>query len=140
MAGRLQQLCPNDPDQWRALLESFAKVVFLDLGLAIDAYILSGYVDRSLAQEYRRIADVAERTLAEKAELEQAKADLTGMIVHDLKGPLGGILAVTQLALRDRSDDPRRRHFEHQFVLRVARIQIGKAGARLADQLKKLFP
>jgi len=32
------------------------------------------------------------------------KADLTSMIVHDLKGPLGGILTVAQLALRKRGN------------------------------------
>ena len=50
----------------------------------------------------KALFDVA---LAEKADLEQTKADLTGMIVHDLKGPLGGILAVTQLALRRRTSE-----------------------------------
>ncbi len=112
LSERLRVHYRDDPETLLALLESFVKVVFLDMGLAIDAYILSGYVDRALAQEYRRMAEVAERALAEKAELEQAKADLTGMIVHDLKGPLGGILAVTQLALRrSKGAAPSDRHF-----------------------------
>jgi signal transduction histidine kinase len=113
LSARLQAHYRDDPDRLLALLGSFVKVVFLDMGLAIDAYILDGYVDRTLAQEYRRMAEVAEQALAEKADLEQTKADLTGMIVHDLKGPLGGILAVTQLALRRKGDDPEasRRHF-----------------------------
>jgi signal transduction histidine kinase len=103
LTARLRAKLAHDPDRLLALLGSFFKVVFLDMGLAIDAYILNGYVDRTLAQDYRRMAEVAEHALAEKAELEQTKADLTGMIVHDLKGPLGGILAATQLALRRRS-------------------------------------
>ena len=111
LAGRLREHYHDDPDTLLALLGSFTKVVFLDMGLAIDAYILSGYVDRTLAQDYRRMAEVAEQALAERDELEQAKADLTGMIVHDLKGPLGGILAVTQLALRKASGAPTDRHF-----------------------------
>jgi signal transduction histidine kinase len=111
LTARLREHYLNDPDQLLALLGSFFKVVFLDMGLAIDAYILSGYIDRTLAQEYRRMAEVAEGALAAKAELEQTKVDLTGMIVHDLKGPLGGILAVTQLALRRRSDTGSERHF-----------------------------
>jgi signal transduction histidine kinase len=112
LTTRLREHYREDVDTLLALLGSFFKVVFLDMGLAIDAYILNGYVDRTLAQEYRRMAEVAEHALAEKAELEQTKADLTGMIVHDLKGPLGGILAVTQLARR-RSDagDGMDRHF-----------------------------
>ena len=113
LTARLRENYQHDPDQLLALLGSFFKVVFLDMGLAIDAYIMSGYVERTLAQEYRRMAEVAEHALAEKAELEQTKADLTGMIVHDLKGPLGGILAVTQLALRRRTGESSRdRHFE----------------------------
>ena len=120
LTTRLRAALGADPDKLLALLGSFFKVVFLDMGLAIDAYILSGYVDRTLAHEYRRMAEVAERALAEKAELEQTKADLTGMIVHDLKGPLGGILAVTQLALRRRSgDDGTERQF--QQIQRSAR-------------------
>jgi signal transduction histidine kinase len=104
LTERLREQYPDDPDTLLALLGSFVKVVFLDMGLAIDAYIVSGYVERTLAQEYRRMAEVAERALEEKAELEQAKADLTSMIVHDLKGPLAGILAVTQLARRRSGD------------------------------------
>ncbi|MCC6765699.1 MAG: hypothetical protein IT293_13650 [Deltaproteobacteria bacterium] len=111
LAERLREHYHDDPDMLLALLGSFTKVVFLDMGLAIDGYILSGYVDRTLAQDYRRMAEVAEQALDEKAELEQAKADLTGMIVHDLKGPLGGILAVTQLALRKAGGAPTDRHF-----------------------------
>jgi signal transduction histidine kinase len=110
---RLRERYADQPERLLALVETFMKVVYLDMGLAIDAYIMSGYVDRVLAQDYRRMAEVAERALAEKARVEQTKAELTGMIVHDLKGPLGGILAVAQLALRRREeDDPNRRHFE----------------------------
>jgi signal transduction histidine kinase len=111
LAARLREHYRDDPDTLLALLGSFTKLVFLDMGLAIDAYILSGYVDRTLAQENRRMAEVAEQALSERDDLAQAKADLTGMIVHDLKGPLGGILAVTQLALRKTSGGPTDRHF-----------------------------
>jgi signal transduction histidine kinase len=85
------------------------------MGLAIDAYITGGYVDRALAQEYRRMAEVAERALREKMEAEAVKRDLTNMIVHDLKAPIGGILTVTQLALRKRGAIPEAhaRRFEH---------------------------
>jgi len=113
LTARLRARHRDDPEHLLALLESFSKVVFLDMGLAIDAYIMGGYVDRVLAQEYRRMAEVAERALADKAQVEQTKAELTGMIVHDLKGPLGGILAVAQLALRRRDEHgPSARHFE----------------------------
>jgi signal transduction histidine kinase len=114
LSARLREHYRGDPDRLRAVIESLGKVVFFDMGVVIDAYIMSGYVDRALAQEYRRMAEVAERTLREKAEVERMKADLTNMIVHDLKGPLGGILTVTQLALRKRGDRSEvcTRHFE----------------------------
>ncbi len=111
---RLRHNYGEDPDRLVALIGSLSKVIFLDMGLAIDSYIMGGYVERALAQEYRRMAEVAERTLREKNEIEQMKADLTNMIVHDLKGPLGGILTVTQLALRKRGAvaQAQTRHFE----------------------------
>ncbi len=90
----------DDPPHLAALLKAVTKVIFLDMSLAIDAYIAGGYVQRSLAEQLRSAAETARRALAEKAELEQFKSELTNMIVHDLKGPIGGILTVTQLALR----------------------------------------
>lgn len=84
------------------LLKAITKVVFLDMSLAIDAYIFGGYVQRNLAEQLRQAAETARRALQEKVELERVKTELTNMIVHDLKGPIGGILTVTQLALRKR--------------------------------------
>ena len=114
LIDRLGEHYRADPDRLRALVGALSKVIFLDVSLGIDAYIWSGYVDRALAQEYRRVAEVAERTLREKTEVERMKADLTNMIVHDLKGPLGGILTVAQLALRKRGTTPesQARYFE----------------------------
>ncbi|HVM97648.1 MAG TPA: protoglobin domain-containing protein [Candidatus Acidoferrales bacterium] len=102
LIDRLRDHYGGDAQHFAALVKAVSKVIFLDIGLAIDAYITGGYVERELAQEYRRIAEVAERTLQEKAEVERMKTDLTNMIVHDLKGPIGGILTVAQLALRKR--------------------------------------
>jgi signal transduction histidine kinase len=115
------------------------------MALAMDAYIMGGFVHRSLAQEYRRMAEVAERTLREKEEVEHMKADLTNMIVHDLKGPLGGILTVTQLALRKRGAvaAAHARHFEQiqrsardllrmiENLLEIDRMQEGRLELRV---------
>lgn len=143
LADRLSEHYSDDPGTLLSLLGSFTKVVFLDMGLAMDGYILNGYVDRRLAQDYRRMAEVAERALAAKDELEQAKADLTGMIVHDLKGPLGGILAVTQLALRKASGAASDRHFAQiqrsaqdlmrmiENLLEIDQMQAGRLELRL---------
>lgn len=104
----------NDPAHLAELLKAVSKVVFLDVGLAIDSYIAGGYVQRSLAEQLRNAAELAQQALAEKAELERLKTDLTNMIVHDLKGPIGGILTVTQLALRKRgtSEEAQAKRFE----------------------------
>jgi signal transduction histidine kinase len=102
LIDRLRDHYRRDPDRLVALISSLTKVIFLDIGLAMDAYIMGGYVTRALAEQYRRMAEVAEQTLREKSDVERMKADLTNMIVHDLKGPLGGILTITQLALRKR--------------------------------------
>lgn len=111
---RLREHYRHDPDRLVAMIESLSKVIFLDMGLAIDAYIMGGFVERALAAEYRRVAEVAQRTVIEKEEIERRKTDLTNMIVHDLKAPLGGILTVTQLALRKRGAvaEAQARHFE----------------------------
>jgi signal transduction histidine kinase len=104
LMDRLRVHFSAEPDRLLPLLASLSKIIFLDVGLAVDAYILDGYVARALAHEYRRMAEAAERTLEDKAAVERMKADLTNMIVHDLKGPLGGILTVAQLGLRKRND------------------------------------
>lgn len=159
---RLRVHYGHDPERLIALIASLSKVIFLDMGLALDAYITGGYVHRALAQEYRRIAEVAERTLREKEEVERMKADLTNMIVHDLKGPLGGILTVTQVALRKRGAvaDAQARRFEqiqrsardllrmienlleidqmqdNRLELRVEAVEIGELLAACADEYR----
>jgi signal transduction histidine kinase len=117
---RLQRRCA-EPVRLGQLIITLSKMIMLDLGLAIDAYILGGFVHSGLADEYRRMAEVAERTLREKAEIERVKADLTGMIVHDLKGPLSGILTVTQLAMRRRDPPAEVQHRRFEQIQRSAR-------------------
>jgi signal transduction histidine kinase len=121
LQARLREHYRDDPARLMALMDSLSKVIFLDMGLAIDAYILNGYVDRALAQEYRRMADIAERTLREKADVERMKTDLTNMIVHDLKGPVSGVLTVTQLALRKRQELPEAQIVQFERIQRSAR-------------------
>jgi len=159
---RLRVHYGHDPERLISLIGSLSKVIFLDMGLALDAYVMGGYVHRALAQEYRRIAEVAERTLQEKGEVERMKADLTNMIVHDLKGPLGGILTTTQLALRKRGAvaDAQVRHFEqiqrsardlvrmienlleidqmqeNRLALRVEAVEVGELLTECADEFR----
>lgn len=70
----------DDPEECAAVLKSLTKIVFLDMGLAIDAYI---------ARAHERL----EESNRQLVKLDQVKRQLTEMIVHDLQNPLAGIEA-----------------------------------------------
>jgi signal transduction histidine kinase len=86
--------------------EPLIKAVFLDMSLAIGTYIFGGFVQREVASELERSAQVAEDALRAHAEVEQLKDDLSCMVVHDLKNPVSGIAMLAQLALRKGTDLP----------------------------------
>jgi signal transduction histidine kinase len=86
--------------------EALIKVIFLDMSLAMNSYIYGGFVQREIATELERAAQVAEEALRAHAEVEQLKDDLTRMVVHDLKNPVSGIAMLVQLALRKGADLP----------------------------------
>jgi signal transduction histidine kinase len=98
----LRALVADTGDGARILptLEALIKAIFLDMSLAMDTYIYGGFVQREAAVQLERAARVAEEALAARAEVEQLKADLTNMVVHDLKNPVNGIAMMVQLALR----------------------------------------
>jgi signal transduction histidine kinase len=87
-------------------LEALIKVIFLDMSLAMNTYIYGGFVQREIATELERSAQVAEQALRAHAEVEQLKDDLNRMVVHDLKNPVSGISMLAQLALRKGTDLP----------------------------------
>lgn len=87
-------------------VEALIKAVFLDTSLAMGTYILGGYVQREVATELERAAQVAEEALRRHGEVERLKDDLTRMVVHDLKNPVSGISMLVQLALRKGADLP----------------------------------
>ncbi|MFQ5789584.1 MAG: protoglobin domain-containing protein [Acidobacteriota bacterium] len=70
---------------------SLSKVIFLDMSLAIAAYIFSS--QEKLAQK----ATALEEAYTELQELHASKRRLTDMIVHDLQNPLSGIVAFLQI-------------------------------------------
>jgi signal transduction histidine kinase len=86
--------------------EALIKAIFLDMSLAMNTYIYGGFVEREAAAELERAAQAAEDALAARAEVESLKADLTNMVVHDLKNPVNGIAMMVQLALRKAQDLP----------------------------------
>jgi signal transduction histidine kinase len=87
-------------------LDALIKAVFLDTSLAMSTYIFGGYVQREVASELERAAQVAEEALRRHGEVERLKDDLTRMVVHDLKNPVSGIAMLAQLALRKGGDLP----------------------------------
>lgn len=121
-------------------LEALVKAVFFDMSLAMRSYIDSGFVDRRVATDLERAAQVAEEALAARAEVERMKDDLTRMVVHDLKNPVSGIAMLVQLLLRKRDGLPeRQRHHLEQIertcremmrlihnLLEIAKIEEGK--------------
>ncbi|MFM8411754.1 MAG: protoglobin domain-containing protein [Alphaproteobacteria bacterium] len=120
--------------------ESLLKAVFLDMSLAIDTYILGGFVDRETAARLREATGLAEAALRERQATERLKDDLTSMVVHDLKNPVNGIAMMVELALRKGADLPEAhrgylRHIERtcremsrliQNLLEVSRLEEGK--------------
>ncbi len=88
------------------VLEALIKAIFLDVSLAMNTYIYGGFVQREMASELERAAQVAEEALRAHAKVEQARDELSRMVVHDLKNPVSGIAMLTQLALRKGPDLP----------------------------------
>ncbi|MBI3273278.1 MAG: hypothetical protein HYZ53_30080 [Planctomycetes bacterium] len=62
---------------------SLTKVIYLDMGIALDAYHFSAQADLATKNEELR-------------RLQEVRRQLTDMIVHDLQNPLAGILAFLQ--------------------------------------------
>ena len=104
----LRALLAETGEGQRALpaFEALIKIVFLDMSLAMNTYIYGGFVQREIATELERAAQVAEEALRAHAEVERLKDDLNRMVVHDLKNPVSGIAMLAQLALRKGTDLP----------------------------------
>ncbi len=72
-------------------ITSVTKIIYLDMSLALDAYILS-------AQERLEQQNEAIQSSYQKLrQLQGDKQQLTDMIVHDLQNPLAGIIAYLEL-------------------------------------------
>lgn len=147
--GEGEQLLPG--------LEALTKAVFLDMSLTMSTYIYGGFVQREIASELERAAELAQEALFAHAEVERAKDDLNRMVVHDLKNPVSGIAMMAQLALLKGQDLPEahRGYLLHidrtcremmrliQNLLEIGKIEEGKmpvarepvALAELADEI-----
>jgi signal transduction histidine kinase len=83
---------------------SLTKVMFLDMSLAIDAYIFGGYMNRALGEQFAAMADRATNALAARDAEERAKRTLIDMMVHDIRNPVAGIRLTAQLVQRHGSE------------------------------------
>ena len=72
-------------------MASLTKIVYLDMGLALDAYMLEA--QRRLEEKNATL----DRQNAELKHLQTARQQLSDMIVHDLQNPLAGIIAFLDL-------------------------------------------
>jgi rsbT co-antagonist protein RsbR len=81
----------RDQERFFRILVSLTKVIYLDMGVALDVYHMKGQ-----AELERRARDLGD-TNAELLRLQTAKRLLTDMIVHDLQNPLTGIRSLLEI-------------------------------------------
>ena len=96
----------HEPERLNAYLSSLLKVMFLDMGLAIDAYISGGYMNRSLGEQFHEMADRATAALAARDAEASAKQTLVDMLIHDIRNPVSGIRMTAQVMLRHPEELP----------------------------------
>jgi signal transduction histidine kinase len=118
--SRLARAWPDDQDRAHATYVSLLKLVFLDIGLAIDTYI-----------------DRRERTLGRANQLEAANRELEAFsysVSHDLRAPLRAILGFSQALAEDwgdRLDEEARSYLD--FI-----VQGGQRMSQLIEDLLRL--
>lgn len=84
----LARVFPRDINRFYRTLVSLTKVIYLDTGLALDAYHFRAQEDLS------RKNVALESSNLEMQRLQAARQQLSDMIVHDLQNPLAGIEAL----------------------------------------------
>jgi signal transduction histidine kinase len=81
----------RDYERYFQTMISLTKIVYLDMSLALDAYILTAQA--RLAEQNAALV----RSNQELKRVQAAKQQLSDMIVHDLQNPLAGIMAFLEL-------------------------------------------
>jgi signal transduction histidine kinase len=126
------------PETYVQTMASLTKIVYLDMGLALDAYMLAA--QQRLAEKNEEL----DRQNQELKRLEAAKQQLSDMIVHDLQNPLAGIIAFLDLlhATPERLDESelgaldealRRCHDLVDMILNVLQVSRAETGSLHTD-------
>ncbi len=81
----------SNHERYRRTITSLTKIIYLDMSLALDAYIIS-------AKERLETQNTAlQESNRKMGQLQEDKQQLTDMVVHDLQNPLAGIIAYLEL-------------------------------------------
>ena len=137
----------HEPERLPGYLSSLTKVMFFDIGLALDAYIFGGYMHRTLGEQFHEMADQATAALAARDSEERAKRTLIDMMVHDIRNPVSGIRMTAQVMLRHQGEMsetqlPRTRRIEQaatdvlrmiQNILEISKLEAGMLATDLED-------
>jgi len=105
LSERLFERFRAEPDRLRGYQDALLKVIMLDIALATNAYIHSGFVERSLADAHEREAARANEALRAKREEERRREELLNMVVHDIRSPVTAMMASARVGLRRYADE-----------------------------------
>jgi len=100
------------PEKALDVIPAITKQMFLDIGLALDAYIQGGFIDKLRAE--RRVAQDLREELARKEKL-AILGQLGGGVGHELRNPIAAMQAsiyFLKLALEDNPSPKIQRHLK----------------------------
>jgi signal transduction histidine kinase len=105
LSERLFERFSQDTAKLALYQEALLKVIMLDIALATNAYIHSGFVEKSLADAHAREAARATDALRAKEEEERRREELLHMVVHDVRSPVTAMMASARAGLRRYPED-----------------------------------
>ncbi|RMF23393.1 MAG: hypothetical protein D6760_05440, partial [Deltaproteobacteria bacterium] len=94
----------SDPERLEGYLSALSKIILFDVTLAMESYIVSGYVERSLAEAHALEAQRATDALDARDRAEARREELLSMVVHDIRSPVTAIMATARAGLRRYGD------------------------------------
>ncbi len=97
---RLFEAYGGDMGRLFGYLDSFGKAMMLDIQLATESYIQSGFVERPLAEAFEIEAERSRQALLAKERAEARREELLSMVVHDIRSPVTAMMATARLGLR----------------------------------------